>query len=269
VSDKIPFVKMHGLGNDFVIIENKYLLDYDNLPQLVTDISNRRLGVGCDQFILYEKNDHSVKMYIYNQDGSSAKACGNASRCLSRLMFDRHGLKDIVLDVSGRKVVCKYFDRNNIQVNMGQASFDSDWMPDNSALWEFVARYGAEPKESICVDVANPHLVIFTKLKGKDQRIIAENLQKTDLFKAGVNVNFAAIEDNNIILKVWERGAGFTLACGSGACATFAAANKLGFIQGQAVIKFALGQLSMSALNQDIILHGSASYVFTGEYCYE
>lgn len=259
---------MHGLGNDFVIMGSDNIIKSIEFTKLSKDISNRRVGIGCDQFILYERKEKFVSMAIYNQDGTPAKACGNASRCLSRLMFDNYGATNIVLDINGRKVECQYFNKDEIQVNIGPAIFENSWMPMFEELWNFVARYGIEPKEAICVDVANPHLVIFSKLTDKDQKIVAENFQNTDLFKEGINVNFASVLGNNILLKVWERGAGFTLACGSGACATFAAANKLGFVPDKSLVKFTLGELKMKKLGQDIVMVGPASYVFKGEYYY-
>lgn len=265
---KIPFVKMHGLGNDFVII-NEYHMPNSSIKSFVQAISDRELGVGCDQFIAYSQNSNKVNMAIYNQDGSSAKACGNASRCLARLLFDNKGDKFIKFDVDGRIVSCEYIDENTIKVDMGPPSFKNSWMPDSADLWSLAERYMIEPKEMICVDVANPHLVIFSKLSQKDMGIIGRDFQESELFPDGINVNFARIEDNKINLKVWERGAGFTYACGSGSIATFAAANKLGFFGDEVEIVFKLGSLNMQKKNNSVLMSGPASYVFTGEYLYD
>lgn len=263
---KIPFVKMHGLGNDFVIIEHSLLLEIKDIKKIVVNISNRQIGIGCDQFITYTKDNHSISMNIFNQDGSKAQACGNASRCLSRLMFDQHGIKNIAIHVGDKKITCTYSDANNITVDMGIASFSANWMPSQEKLWQLAEVYRIEPKEVICVDVGNPHLIIFSKLSDKDKKILGRNLQGHNLFPNGVNVNFAQIQDDNIILKVWERGAGFTMACGSGASASFAAANKLGFVDTTAKVFFTLGSLKMQKKDNQILMTGPASYVFTGEY---
>ncbi|MEM6338560.1 MAG: diaminopimelate epimerase [Pseudomonadota bacterium] len=268
MSQKIPFVKMHGLGNDFVIINEDHMPKNCDINSFVQEISDRELGVGCDQFIVYQQNPEKVSMSIYNQDGSGAKACGNASRCLTRLLFDQTGAKNIKLDVNGRIVSGEYVGENTIKVDMGPPSFESKWMPDSADLWSLAERYMIEPKEMICVDVANPHLVIFSKLSKKDMGIIGSNFQENELFPDGVNVNFARIDDNKIHLKVWERGAGFTYACGSGAIATFAAANKLGFVGNEVDIAFKLGPLNMQKQNDSVLMSGPASYVFTGDYLY-
>ncbi|PCJ27335.1 MAG: diaminopimelate epimerase [Rickettsiales bacterium] len=271
MTDRIPFVKMHGLGNDFVIILEDALPSNWEDSAFIPSISSRIIGIGCDQFITYKQTDSArFAMSIYNQDGGVALACGNASRCLSRLIFDETGLRNITLTVAGGRVVlCEYISKDAIKVNMGVASFSESWMPESSDLWNLVEHYPIEPKEMICVDVANPHLVIFSQLSDQDKKLIGKNFQKTDLFKGGVNVSFARVEDDKIHLKVWERGTGFTYACGSGAIATFAAAVKLGFAKDEAEIIFKLGSLKMKTIDGMITICGSASYVFQGNYFYE
>lgn len=274
MSIKIAFVKMHGLGNDFVIIEEKSLPASISKTDLALAIADRRLGVGCDQLIIYEnKSENIVQMGIYNPDGSGAKACGNASRCLSRLIYDDSGRRTIILNIEGRNVLCEYINPNEIKVNMGIASFDEQWMPSSDRLWELAQKYMIEPKEMSCVDVGNPHVVIFSKLSEPDRAIIGKNFQESNVFPEGVNVNFAMIEDDKIRLKVWERGTGFTYACGSGAVASFAAANKLGFTGDKSEVIFELGSLKMHKTNNEIgmaeiYMTGPASYIFRGEYIY-
>jgi diaminopimelate epimerase len=263
---EIVFIKMHGLGNDFVIVENSLISEVEDVKNFAITVSNRQIGIGCDQFITYTKHDHFISMNIFNQDGSRAKACGNASRCISRLIFDKYGIKDVTINIDDKKINTVYSDPDNITVNMGIANFSTDWMPTQEKLWQIAEKYRIEPKEMICVDVGNPHLVIFTKLSDKDKKIIGKNLQNHDLFTNGVNVNFAQVEDNTIFLKVWERGTGFTMACGSGASASFAAASKLAFVDKAAIVSFELGSLKMQEQDNQILMTGSASYVFTGEY---
>ena len=269
MSQKIPFVKMHGLGNDFVIIDKNHMPKNIDIQSFVQNIADRALGIGCDQFITYKQESDKVIMEIYNQDGSKAKACGNASRCLTRLLFDQIEEKDLKLDVDGRVVVGQYIDKETIQVDMGSPSFEKSWMPSEASLWALAERYMIEPKEMLCVDVANPHLVIFSKLSEKDMSIIGNDFQNNKLFPDGINISFAKIVDDQIHLKVWERGAGFTYACGSGAIATFAAANKLGFAGDETEIVFKLGSLRMKKQEDSVVMSGTASYVFTGEYLYD
>jgi diaminopimelate epimerase len=153
---------------------------------------------------------------------------------------------------------------------MGQASFDRPWMPESTKLWEIAERFKLDLREIVCVDMGNPHLVIFSAgLTDADKALLGEKLEKHELFPEGVNVNLAnVIGDSVVELKVWERGtAGFTLACGSGACATFAAAKKLGLVGETAEIKFQLGKLLMS-MDNGIVMRGPATLVFEGIYHY-
>lgn len=269
MTNKIPFIKMHGLGNDFVIVKDSVFANIKDIKSFVMNISDRRLGVGCDQFITYSKQDNFVFMNIFNQDSSKAKACGNASRCLSRLMFDEYGLDEIVIKLDDKEITAKYFDPETIIVNMGKPNFSASWMPKQEDLWQLAEKYRIEPKEVLCVDIGNPHIVIFTKLTDSDKKIIGKNLQKHPMFLGGVNVNFVCMYDDIINLKVWERGAGFTMACGSGASASFAAANKLGFVDNEANVVFELGSLKMRTQDEQILMTSSAAYVFTGEYYHE
>lgn len=268
----IDYVKMHGLGNDFVILNQQQLpINYD-LKSLAKQISNRHTGIGADQFIVYSKKSGYYEMAIYNQDGSKAKACGNASRCIAKLMNIYFNEKAITLQILDRKVICEMRDDNKISVNMGLPSFNENWMPNFEKIWNIAERYSIEPKEIICVDIGNPHLVIFSNLTYKDKQVIGEALQNNEIFKDGVNVNFASIKANQIYLEVWERGTGFTLACGSGACASFAAAKRLGFIGESAEVVFKLGALQMSEnkkTNLGIIMTGDATLVAEGKYYYE
>lgn len=266
---KIAFNKMHGLGNDFVIVQMKDVPEAIDRQQLAKIMSDRRLGVGCDQFILWGGEGDEIQMQIFNVDGSSAMACGNATRCLSRLLYHKHNKTKINIDVSGRKVSCQYHNDCSISVDMGAVSFQAGWMPDSSALWSIAQQYNLEPKELICVDVGNPHLVIFSPMSAADRKVAGKHLQQSEAFPDGVNVGFAEIDGDSIKLQVWERGAGFTHACGSAAIACFSAANRLNYIQDKADVKFELGSLSMTKDGDHIIMNGPAEHIFSGEFYYE
>ncbi|MCC8417713.1 MAG: diaminopimelate epimerase [Rickettsia endosymbiont of Bryobia graminum] len=269
MTQKIYFVKMHGLGNDFVIINKDDLpISYD-LPKLAINISNRHIGIGCDQFIIYQQKADHYEMLVYNQDGSRAKLCGNASRCLAKLIYLNTGKKETILNIQGKRLTCKILDENEISIDTGIVSFEKDWMPSSDKIWQLAERYMIDLKEAICADIGNPHFVIFSDLSDQDKEIIGEKLQEKELFIDGVNVNFASIKNNKIYLSVWERGAGLTLACGSGACATFASALKLGFVSSPCEVVFKLGSLKMSKQGENIIMTGPATIVARGEFLYE
>ena len=275
---KMPFVKMHGLGNDFVMLHksdfDNYLKSLINQPesqfkQVIITILNRRIGIGADQLIIYEIiDDYNVRMEIYNPDGSKANACGNASRCMVKLLSDNYKMDEFILHAGNRELLCAAKD-GEYAVNMGEVKFEAEWMPSSSALRNMAAQYNMQPKDLICGDIGNPHLMIFSKLSDKDKEIIGQNMQNSELFPDGVNVNFVEINRDEINLKVYERGTGFTLACGSGACASFSSAHRLGYVSNQAKVRFQLGKLSME-LNQSnqVIMQGPAEYSFMGEFDY-
>jgi diaminopimelate epimerase len=262
----IDFIKMHGLGNDFVIIyQDDRILD---IKDFAIQISDRKLGIGCDQFIII--NHHpQLEMIIYNQDGSRAKMCGNAARCVTKLIAEEIKEKSFNLLVSGRLLECSVRDSDLYSVNMGHASFSAPWMLSEEALWDLANSVGLSSRDIMLVDMGNPHLVIIQQnLSQKDKYILGSKLEKHILFPDGVNVDFVSIDNGEINLEVWERGAGFTLACGSGACASFAACLKLGFIQEKSSINFKLGSLFLENSDNGIILTGPASLVCKGVYCY-
>lgn len=285
MSNIVAFEKMHGLGNDFVITpqNSKFFAQDSTFESRVKMIADRRLGIGCDQLIGYAEVDGSVVMNIYNSDGKVAKACGNGARCIAKLYFDKYPdrshLKIIAYD---RVLECVKISDHLIAVNMGLPSFNVPWIPNMYELNEHIAPYQNNDfnGEFMCVDVGNPHLVLFTRHNSTQEvATIAAHLEKSSLFPDGVNVNFAQIVDHyvdmvgnhlplrSIKLLVWERGVGFTLACGSGACASFVAAHKLGFVDNSTVVQFEYGQLFISydAVG-NIIMQGPATKVASGYY---
>jgi diaminopimelate epimerase len=268
VLKKINFAKMHGLGNDFVIINQHDLPKNCDLQQLSLNISNRHTGIGCDQFIIYDQKTNYCEMTVYNQNGSSAKLCGNASRCIAKLLYLDSGMREVTLRIYEKELSCKIVSENEIEVNTGIVSFEEDWMPSAKKIWPIMERYVIDIKEVICADIGNPHFIIFSDLATKDKEIIGEKLQGKELFTDGVNVSFASIKDNKIYLSVWERGTGLTLACGSGACASFASAVKLGFISSLCEVVFQLGSLQMSKQGENIMMVGPATLVARGEFFY-
>ena len=264
----INFIKMHGLGNDFIMIDKSNLPKISDMQKFVLKIANYHLGIGCDQCIFFEHiNDTLYCMEIYNKDGSKATACGNAVRCLANFIYHSDGSQNIVITVNKRLIHCSIVENDKISVNMGPAIFQSSWMPKLQDIWNLVTPYQINHKEVICVDVGNEHLVLFSQqLCEKDRRLLGSKISSNNIFPSGVNVNFASIIDQTINLNVWERGTGFTLACGSGACASFAAANKLGFVGNNAKVRFSTGLLEMAKIREEIIMTGPATIVAKGVY---
>ncbi len=268
---KISFTKMHVLGNDFLLIEEKIINDIKDIHGFVVLIANRVTGVGCDQLIFYGGvNDKEVTMKVYNRDGSQALTCGNAAICLARIIYDLYGSKNIRIETEYGLIKSEYFSKYEIKVNLGVPKFFTEKISQINVLYDFLNSFKISPKDVLCVNMPNPHLVIFVQLSHEDQKNIGSHLEQASIFRDGINVNFAYIKDRNIYLTVWERGAGFTMSCGSGACATFATAMRLGFVEDYANIIFQLGKVKMKLENQhEISMMGACSYVAKGEYFYE
>jgi len=271
---KIKFTKMHGLGNDFVMVDGYELesLPIESIQDFARNISNRYTGLGCDQFIIYKQHENYWSMSIYNNDGSKAMACGNGTRCLARLIHTITNETNIVIKVGDKLLSCVVNSLYDISVNMGPVSFTGDWILPEDKILMLAKNYNLNPREIICADIGNPHLIIFSQgLTDDDKKLLGAKLSVVELFPEGVNVNFAQLQNNNILLQVWERGVGFTLACGSGTCASFAAACLLGYIDETKDCKviFKLGSLSLKFnATRDVILSGPTEVVARGEYYY-
>jgi len=289
----MKFYKMHGLGNDFIFIVNQEFdktRDITNFDKkgFIKKISNRNFGIGCDQFILFSKldsldnNEEIYEMQIYNSDGSIASACGNASRCLGKLIFDNnvfgsnefqnHGksleLKNIKINVAGRVISCQKISENIMKVNMGLAYFEKDWMPQNDYIINLANKFNLPSENISCVDVGNRHIVlIMDSLSEEEAFFLGSHINSEDYFGEGINVNFAVVKDKKIFLKTYERGVGMTMACGSGACASFAFAKKMGFVNNDCEVIFEAGKLKLSFdENNSIMMEGPAIMIADGLY---
>ncbi|MDX2049612.1 MAG: diaminopimelate epimerase [Rickettsiaceae bacterium] len=266
---EIKFEKMHGLGNDFLLIEKRHIPLELDIEAFAIKTSHRRTSIGFDQLIIYEKIEASEKnsfqVQIYNSDGSQAFACGNATRCLAYLISKTSDLNEVNLIIKNRRLNARVYTKENVSVNMGVVEFDEPWMPAREALWNVLLDYLSENSELVCASIGNPHLVIFDQnLQDHDIDLIASAIEKSNIFPNGVNINFAKIINKEIVLKVYERGAHLTLACGSGACATFAAASKFGFVGDRSKVIFELGALSMEKSNKQIVMSGPVEWVASG-----
>jgi len=265
----MQFTKMHGLGNDFVITSHDQVSGH-NIVDLASRISDRNTGIGYDQFIVYKElsGPESYKMWIYNKDGSLAGACGNASRCVMKLLYAKYGIRYLELDVLGRILNCRVVSDEQFEVNMGKVSFNEEWMPSLEDIWNLIGSYKIYIQDLICADIGNRHLILFVDntISEATKRLLGEFLEWHPLFKNGVNISFANVIGNKIYLQVWERYAGFTLACGSAACASVAAASKLELIKDKAEVHFSTGILDIEIKNNEIYMTGPATFVAEGNY---
>ena len=227
----INYTKMHGLKNDFIIIDGrkkKFFLNRDKIKK----ISDRKKGLGCDQVVILEKarkKNLSAFIKFYNSDGSSTKACGNAARCVAFLLMKEYKTKKISIETESTLLSASLVKNNLVSVDIGKAYFKWNQIPLKRKINIDEINFKIDSYvRPFLVNVGNPHIIFFVKnLKKINLKVIGPKIEKNSLFPERINVNFAKILNNNKIeLRVWERGAGNTKACGTGASATTVAAIK-------------------------------------------
>lgn len=262
------FVKMHGLGNDFVVLDHRV----GGAPidvALAKVMADRRFGVGCDQLIvlLPPKNPTAdVLMTIYNADGSLSGMCGNAARCVIGLIG-----KAQIIETSGGLYIGRLEQNGQASINMGLPKRDWQSIPMSAAMdTDHVVIPGLDIPPGIAVNVGNPHIVFFVDdVAAVDLESIGPNIEHHPLFPERINVEFVqVISPDHLLMRVWERGAGITQACGTGATASFIAARVKRVCAAQATIEMPGGSLILSedAINKEIIQTGEWTHVFKGEW---
>jgi diaminopimelate epimerase len=274
-----PFLKMNGLGNDFVVIDARQApISLD--PEAARRITDRKRGIGCDQLIVLETSQKAdVFMRILNADGGEVEACGNAARCIARLMMDEKGTAETSIET--RVDLLSAIDGGSVAdglrpvaVDMGRPRFDWQQIPlsipamdtrhvpiDLSALEaDFPGTYSA-------VNIGNPHAIFVVK------DVNAHAIERTGPilehhvhFPERVNVSLVEIRSRqHIVQRVWERGAGLTLACGTGACAAAVAVMRLGLTERLITVTLPGGDLTIEWRDDDhIIMTGPVTLAFTG-----
>lgn len=255
------FHKMHGLGNDFVIVDAREQ-PFDVAPRLARMIADRRTGVGCDQLIVLEPSERAdLKMRIWNSDGGEVQSCGNATRCVIQLT----GVRTIETDgglLEGADI------GGEVEVSLGQPRFGWDEIPlayamDTAALpmaWDGLER-------PFAVNVGNPHLVFFVAVA--DEVPLGElgpRIENDPAFPDRINVNVATCEHNLLKLRTFERGAGETLACGTGACATAVAAVATRRARSPVRVDMTGGSLTVVwKPGEPVRMRGGTTHLFEGE----
>jgi diaminopimelate epimerase len=255
------FHKMHGLGNDFVIFDaREEPLSMDE--PLARALSDRKTGVGCDQLIVLEKsNVADLRMRIWNHDGIEVESCGNASRCVVALTH----AKSIE---TGGGLVEGTEQGSDIEVTLGEPHFEWDKIPISYAMSTNPLPMGwGELDNPIALNVGNPHVVFFVEnADGIDLDELGPRIEHDPVFPQRINVNVAEIHPGDIRLRTWERGAGITRACGTGASATAVAAILTRRVQSPVKVTMRGGSLTIAwEPGQPIRMSGSATYVFKGE----
>lgn len=260
---KLRFHKMHGLGNDFVVIDARDSA-VELAPGRVRAIADRKTGVGCDQLILLQRSEHAdARMRIFNADGGEVEACGNATRCVVSLLGGAARLETLGGMLEGQA------EGDAVAVDLVEPRFDWEAIPLAYAMDTRAMPVGWEMLEApAAVNVGNPHVIFFvadTDAVPLDR--LGPAIETDPLFPARINVNVATIDDRaNIRLRVWERGVGLTDACGTGACATGVAAIRAGLVDSPVRVALPGGPLTIAwAPGQAVRMTGPATHVFTGE----
>ena len=279
---RIDFEKYQGNGNDFIIIDSR---DYDFyndslLKNINADkLCDRNFGIGADGviFVLNAVEKHNdAKMIIYNSDNSEAEMCGNGIRCLIQYLkdstFHNHQKYEYRIETKAGLKVSTY-DQDKIKVNMGKPIFDKNLIPTN-----FIEKINDIPAKHFdssvfkCIgyscSMGNPHLIFFVdNLKKINLNYLGPFFENNEYFPQKTNVHFCKIIDRfNIEALVWERGAGKTLACGTGACAIHSVAFKLNYCSDKSTIKLPGGTLNIEwgDVGDDVFMTGDAEKVFSG-----
>jgi diaminopimelate epimerase len=259
----VPFLKMHGLGNDFVIIDARET-ESPITSQVAKAIGYRHFGVGYDQLVVMTNSQKAdVELIFWNSDGSLSDACGNASRCVARLIMDENNSEEITLKTGSGVLLARKGSNGFISVNMGHPQLDWDLIPLKEKVDLLELPIEGRPA---AVGMGNPHCVFVVDDVNLVELVSwGSKIETHELFPKKTNVEFIQIIDQkNIRQRTFERGAGETLACGSGACAVAVVAHLKGLTERNVNIYLDGGQLSIDWLEDGIWMTGPTSFVFKG-----
>jgi len=266
------FIKMHGLGNDFVVIDaRKRALTIG--PRQARTIADRRFGVGCDQVIVIEpgRDPHAdAFMRILNADGSEAQACGNATRCVAAMLMGESATHHAIIETVAGLLDAEDAGDGRFAVDMGPAHLDWREIPLKEAIDTLHLGIGSGPLEDpVAVNIGNPHAVFFVDdAETIDLAVHGPALERHAMFPERANIGVAEITgDNEIRLRVWERGVGETMACGSGASACMVAASRRGLTGRKALIRLDGGELDLEwQPDGHVLMTGPVARSFSGTF---
>lgn len=274
----INFTKMHGAGNDYIYIDC-FEQQIDDPGALSRRLSDRHFGVGGDGVILVCPSDVAdAKMRMFNADGSEGRMCGNGIRCVGKFVYEKRGVKKPVLTIetlAGIKTLkmnAEDGEVSSITVDMQAPGLNPDSIPTVLPGGNVVDRpiiIDGVTYNITCVSMGSPHAVIFCDedVRTLELEKIGPKFEKNPIFPEGVNTEFINIIDKNTLrMRVWERGSGETLACGTGACASVVAATLNGYCEKNQQVKVVLlgGELTIEYTDETVFMTGGAEFVFDG-----
>ncbi len=256
----IKFFKMNGVGNDYIFIDNLNSKNNNISKKIIKKICDRHYGVGGDGVVIISfSKTADAKMKIYNNDASTATLCGNATRCVAFYLAKKL-IKDSISIESGEKILyCQIQNTEGglviVSVNMGKAKI----------IDTKILTFKGQKYKLYIVDIGNLHCVTFVKDFDFDVPKLCKVIQNLPCFGNGINVDLVSVKNNTLNIKVCERGSGFTLACGSGACASAFVASKEKLTDGKVVVSQAGGKLDID-VGENIIMRGACKYIFDGVF---
>jgi diaminopimelate epimerase len=269
---RIAFRKMHGLGNDFVVLDQRrdpYPID----AAAARAVADRRTGIGCDQLLLLEppRNGRAqVFMRILNPDGSEAEACGNGTRCVAALLAAEIGRRDVAIETVAGLLRATVDETGTATVDMGEPHFGWRDIPLAREMDTLHVDLRRGPlSDPVCANIGNPHATFFVDdVDAIDLAALGPGLEHDPLFPARANIGVTAVRDRQTIrFRVWERGAGITRACGSGACAAMVAARRRGLVDDRVTVTLDGGELTIAwAGGGSVLMTGPATSSFEGAF---
>ena len=266
--NRLPFLKMHGCGNDFVVIDGRD----QSVALSKTEcraIADRHFGIGCDQIVLMEPSERAdIFMRLYNADGGEVGACGNATRCVAWLIMQESGNQTATIETRACVLTGEASGERQVRVDMGHPVFDWQAIPLAKAVdYQNLAITQGDLRGGFAVGMGNPHCVFFVdNVKEVDINQDAATIEHHALYPERTNVELVEhVSDTHLMVRVWERGVGETLACGTGACAAFVAAHRNGMVKDKANVSLAGGDLIIEWNGHGAItMTGPVATVFEG-----
>ena len=274
---KIEFTKMEGCGNDYIYVEELHQ-HFDNHEEIAKKLSDRHFGIGGDGVIFIQSSEIAdASMSMYNEDGSIGKMCGNGIRCVAKYLYDNNIVRSHTMTIetlSGVKKINLVFVGDEVvgaSVDMGEAILDPKSIPallEGRQIVDRPVAFNDKLLNITCVSMGNPHCIIFVdNVKDIELNHLGPMIENSSIFPERTNVEFVhVVDEEHLQMRVWERGAGETLACGTGACASVVAAVENGFCKKNRTISVSVkgGDLSIKYIDNHVLMQGPARKVFTG-----
>ncbi len=261
-TDGLPFMKMHGLGNDFVVVDAR-VQNRVVTPEMAKRIGDRHFGVGFDQLAVISQGETDIHLTFYNSDGSTAAACGNATRCIAKFIMDETDARQLNLTTDRGALAAEARDDGRTSVNMGHPQLIWDEIPLASEMDTLILPIEGEPTAT---GMGNPHCTFFVEdVQSIDLEGFGPRIEYHPLYPERTNVQVAQIiGPNHIRMRVWERGVGVTLASGSSSCATAVAAARRGLTDRNVKIELDGGTLEIEWREDGVWMTGPTAHVFSG-----